>query len=169
MKKILLFLLLLFCQPVFADEFFNPSSGISQTVGTWTPVLTTTSPGNLSVVYAEQIGSWIKTGRLVTVFYNIQTTTFTWTTATGSVIITGLPFAASFPDSSSASMGNVAFQGIAAAGYTNFTTEIDQGNSNLAISASGPSTTNITLQIANFPSDGTNKSLIGTVTYTAAN
>lgn len=64
--------------------------------GTWTPVLTFVTPGDLSVAYAAngQIGRYQKVGRRVTVEFLIVTSTFTHTTASGEMRITGLPFAA---------------------------------------------------------------------------
>lgn len=64
----------------------------AENVGSWTPTLTAATPGDLSVVYLVRIGSYIKIGKLVFVWLNLQTTTFTWTTASGNLQITGLPF-----------------------------------------------------------------------------
>lgn len=60
--------------------------------GTWTPVLTFDTPGNLSVTYALQTGTYTKKGREVTVHCSIGTSVFTHTTASGSLRVTGLPF-----------------------------------------------------------------------------
>lgn len=62
--------------------------------GTWTPVLTFATPGNLSVVYSAQNGSYTKIGNRVFVVANMVTTTFTHTTASGALLVTGLPFTA---------------------------------------------------------------------------
>lgn len=61
-------------------------------IATWTPTITAATPGDLAVVYSTRVGSYNKLGRLVKVWLNIITTTFTWTTATGALQITGLPF-----------------------------------------------------------------------------
>lgn len=60
--------------------------------GTWTPVATFATPGNLSVAYSTQNGWYVKVGQLVIVHCDIITTTFTFTTASGNFNITGLPF-----------------------------------------------------------------------------
>lgn len=64
--------------------------------GTWTPVLTFATPGDLSVAYAAngQIGRYQKVGRRATVEFLVVTSTFTHTTASGEFRITGLPFTA---------------------------------------------------------------------------
>jgi len=62
--------------------------------GTWTPVLTCATPGNLAVVYSVQIGAFTKIGNLVLCSYSITTSTFTHSTAAGQLQITGLPFLA---------------------------------------------------------------------------
>jgi len=67
----------------------------AENVGTWTPTLTTATPGDLSVAYAQRIGSYIQIGKLVIVWLNVATSTFTWTTASGILQITGLPFTSS--------------------------------------------------------------------------
>lgn len=54
--------------------------------------ITFATPGNLSVAYSSQKGSYEKIGRQVRISFNIVTSTFTYTTAAGLVNITGLPF-----------------------------------------------------------------------------
>lgn len=58
----------------------------------WTPTVTFVTPGDVSVVYSVRIGRYIKIGQFVIVWFQIQTSTFTHTTASGSLLITGLPF-----------------------------------------------------------------------------
>ena len=73
-----------------------PISGCSDYVAptAWTPVLTFVTPGDLSVTYTTQVGFYCKRGSLVTLFFNIVTASFTWTTASGNLEITGLPYLA---------------------------------------------------------------------------
>ena len=54
--------------------------------------LTFATPGDLSVAYTRQVTQYIKTGRQVTVWFNIVTSAFTHTTASGNLQLTGLPF-----------------------------------------------------------------------------
>lgn len=60
--------------------------------GTWTPVLTCATPGNLSVAYATQIGRWWRDENRVTAYFNVTTSTFTHTTASGNIFLSGLPY-----------------------------------------------------------------------------
>jgi hypothetical protein len=75
------------------DFSATPGTGTSELFadyeeGTWTPAASfTVSNGDLS--YARQIGRYIKTGSLVTV---IGWLSFTETTASGTLSVTGLPF-----------------------------------------------------------------------------
>lgn len=57
----------------------------------WTPVFTFSTPGDLSVSYAVQTGTYVVIGALVYVTF-ILSFTPTYTTASGNATITGLPF-----------------------------------------------------------------------------
>lgn len=61
--------------------------------GTFTPTLTIATPGNLVVAYSTQLGHYTKIGNLVTVRVSIATSTFTHTTSSGNIQVTGIPFA----------------------------------------------------------------------------
>jgi len=117
------------------DITFTPTGGIAATTvstalaeldteklaasqyatGTWTPVLTFATPGDLSVVYSVQAGIYTAIGRIVIAPFAIVTSTFTHTTSSGNCQITGLPFAiGSFGNL----RGPLIWQGITKAGYT---------------------------------------------------
>jgi hypothetical protein len=59
--------------------------------GTWTPVFTFTTPGNLSVSYATQLGYYARVGDFVILYCNLVCTP-THTTASGSARVTGAPY-----------------------------------------------------------------------------
>lgn len=63
--------------------------------GTWTPTVTFTVPGNVNVAYGTRIGTYTKIGNQVSITFSIATSTFTHTTSTGVMLITGLPFTSS--------------------------------------------------------------------------
>lgn len=60
--------------------------------GTWTPTLTFVTAGNLVVAYTTRIGTYTKIGDLVNLMVDVFTSTFTHTTASGFLQITGVPF-----------------------------------------------------------------------------
>lgn len=76
--------------------------------GTWTPALTFATPGNLSVAYSAQIGRYTKIGRLVALECMVATSSFTHTSASGALAITGLPFTVL---NSTQGVGGLAFRG----------------------------------------------------------
>lgn len=59
--------------------------------GVWTPEITFATPGDLSVSYGAQVGGFVRIGTLVFVIVSL-TFTPTYTTASGTFTITGLPF-----------------------------------------------------------------------------
>jgi hypothetical protein len=61
--------------------------------GTWTMGITFATPGDLVVVYSSQSGRYTKIGRAHMYEGTVTTTTFTYTTATGTLRVSGLPFA----------------------------------------------------------------------------
>ena len=60
--------------------------------GVWTPALSYVSPGTLEVTYLDQIGYYIKVGNMVNIWGDLRLSGFTKGTASGSPIISGLPF-----------------------------------------------------------------------------
>lgn len=59
--------------------------------GSWTPAITFDTPGDLSVVYGTRTGTYVRIGKAVIVEFDI-TFTPTFTTASGTFYLTGLPF-----------------------------------------------------------------------------
>jgi hypothetical protein len=60
--------------------------------GTWTPTLTTSGTDFSSVVYVAREGNYTKVGNLVYISCRLYTSSVTVGSASGSVIVTGLPF-----------------------------------------------------------------------------
>ena len=63
--------------------------------GTWTPSLRADTPGSSNIVYSSQVGTYAKIGRRLFVDFNIVTTTFDLTGASGTMRILGLPYTVS--------------------------------------------------------------------------
>jgi hypothetical protein len=87
--------------------------------GTWTPVFTFATPGNVSVTYSTRIASYTKIGRLCYLSLSILTATFTHTSASGDFQISGVPFAPATLGQFGATGGASIFNGF------NATTTID--------------------------------------------
>jgi hypothetical protein len=60
--------------------------------GSWTPVLTYTTPGTSIITHARQSGRFQKVGNRVSVTFDIRLSGFSKGTASGYLIISGLPF-----------------------------------------------------------------------------
>jgi hypothetical protein len=125
--------------------------------GFWTPVLTFLTPGNLSVVYASggQDGSYTKIGRLINLFFTISTTTFTHTTASGNLSITGLPFNPATLAGGNGMSGATSWQGITKAGYTDMI--FIPTSAGIISFISGSGVTSIQVSAADMPTGGTVK------------
>lgn len=128
--------------------------------GTWTPVLTCSTPGDLTVAYSTRTGLYTKIGRLVTVYANVVTSTFTHSTASGPIRFTGLPF-----NVTQRGVGSMAFEGITKANYTNLTPVPVVATTHLDIFASGSAQSTSTVKITEMPTAG-NVAIQFTVTYT---
>jgi len=62
--------------------------------GTWTPVLSWSTPGTSTIVAANRGGTYVKNGNLVTCSFFFDDATFTNTGASGNLNLTALPFTA---------------------------------------------------------------------------
>lgn len=121
--------------------------------GTWTPAITFATAGDLAVVYSVQVANYTKIGKLVVASLNITTSTFTHTTASGVLQITGLPFAAQ--GGGVAMFGCGAVQGITLANYGTFSARVGSGAQLATVRASGSAQTEADITAANMPTGGT--------------
>lgn len=103
---------------------------------TFTPVFSTFSTPPTGVTYSTQIGRAVKQGRLVTVFINLVLTS-KGTGGTGSISITGLPFASDATTGLSsilvARIGNLTLD----SGYTDFVGVVLENGTVIAINQQG--------------------------------
>lgn len=127
--------------------------------GTWTPTFTCANPGNISITYATRIGTYTKIGRHVTVGLLIATSAFTYTTASGIVSISGLPFIAS----GLAFVPIGAYKGFNSSGYTTLGGQLS-GTASIYITKSGSGLTYVNAPITDFPSGGS-VAVYATLTY----
>jgi len=130
--------------------------------GTWVPVLTFATPGNLVVVYSVQLGGYVKVGKKVTVSFNITTSTFTFTTASGNLQVTGLPFTS---ENTVIAIGPLLWRGITKASYTQVSGFLAANSNILNLTASGSGQADALITAADTPTAGTVR-LCGSLTYT---
>ena len=104
--------------------------------GTWTPQLTFATAGDLAVTYGRNAGWYQKIGNTVYVSFTIFASAFTFTTASGALRITGLPFTVSNSTDNYVSVG-CAFEGFTKVGYGWVTVETVPGAAYLTCSAYG--------------------------------
>lgn len=139
------------------------SSGF--TTGVWTPTLSFQTPGNLSVAYSAQVGSYLRLGSVVWATYRILTSTFTHTTALNALEIGGLPFAASTPASGGEHPANaLEWQGITKANFTDVVARATSGASSARLFASGSAQSTGNVLAADMPTGGTVR-LLGALMY----
>lgn len=121
--------------------------------GRCTPAITFATPGDLSVAYSTQLGSWVRIGNFVTVAINLVTSSFTFTTASGSLSITGLPFA---PRNITGDrhIGAVIWGGITKTNYTAVVASLTEGFTNFNLVASGSGQASSAVTAADMPSAG---------------
>lgn len=131
--------------------------------GLWTPTLTFATPGNLTVVYSLRVGSYERAGNLVFLNWKITTTTFTHTTASGSLFITGVPLNA-VNISDFEAFGQGYFQGITKANYTQITPVIGANGSTLSFIGSGSGQSIAVIGAGDMPTGGTVR-LNGSMVY----
>jgi hypothetical protein len=126
-------------------------------VARWTPVLTFAVPGDLAVSYTTNMGDLIRTRDGIIAQFRIITSAFTYTTASGVLAITGLPYTASTLSADSAMGwvgGGLVFQGITKANFTQFVPQIMAGSSSILIVASGSAQVPANLTTTDVPSGG---------------
>ena len=131
--------------------------------GTWTPAITFPTVGDLAVTYSVQAATYTKIGRKVFVEFRIATSSFTFTTALGSLRISGLPYTVG---SGVATHGSLAFQGITKAGYTQFSPGAAAAVDYLTINASGSGVATSLVLSSDMPTGGT-VVLYGQIQYDA--
>lgn len=128
-------------------------SALGYAEGTWTPTLTFATPGDLSVVYSSRLGNFTRVARRVKADFYITTTTFTHTTASGSLQLTGLPFPCR--SGFTAFSGPCVAWGWTKANYTHLGSQVAAAGSliNFPITGSGQALTALTA--ADMPTGGT--------------
>ena len=132
--------------------------------GTWTPVLTCVTPGDLAITYNAQVGYYSRQGSLVTIHFQLNTSAFTHTTAAGAISLTGVPYASS--SVSISFQGIATFSGFTSAGYTQMNSTVGAGLQTVAFTKSGTGVAVANVNITDFPTGGS-FFMRGTIVYQA--
>jgi len=138
---------------------------MTSTTGTWTPTLGFATPGDESVIFSTQFGSWSRDGDLVMAIFNLVTSTFTHTTASGNIEIGGLPFASANLTNQSA-RGILSWQGITKASYTQINSVLAPNVSLMTLEGVGSGQTISPIDEGDMPSAGS-VILVGHILYKA--
>lgn len=125
------------------------------TTGTvWTPTLTFATPGDLAVTYATRFARyWQLSSNLLLVQFNIQTSAFTFTTASGALEITGLPFTTQ-NTVGLVPRGGMSFGGINKVGFSQIAPGIGVNSNILIFNSSGMGVATATVTAADMPTGG---------------
>lgn len=114
----------------------------------WTPVFTFGTPGNLSVSYSVQFGSYTRIGSVVYYMFVVGCTP-TFTTSSGEAQITGLPLTCigvSFPGSVLGTSTNMTYPAGTTVAYTN----VQASSTLIVLSAAGSTVSSTAFSTANF-------------------
>lgn len=143
------------------------STGIAQRTGTdawallpytpltsWTPVLSFGTPGNLSVAYSTQQGSYMVLGGMCLAEFAVITSTFTHTTASGLLQITGLPISTTNTAGYQAN-GACQWRGVTKASFTDVNAQMAANTATVTFSISGSGQVSTSVVAADMPTGGT--------------
>lgn len=130
----------------------------------WTPQITFSTPGDLRVTYGAHRGLCFRDGRFVILTFEILTSTFTHSTASGQLIIAGIPFNCSA--SQYRYVGTLHQQGINKSGGTHsqWNLMISSGGTGLNVYMSGNGVGEQLVQVAEVPTM-VNQSYVGSIMY----
>jgi hypothetical protein len=142
------------------------SLNVVEDEGTWTPEITFTTPGDLSVSYSVQLGDFTKlANRIVMLNFGIVTSAFTHSTASGELRITGMKYP-SVNLSNYSAIGALQWGGITKAGYS-CNCAIQQNSSYVVVVGNTSGSAPSVLTTADFPTGGTVR-LRGNIFYRAS-
>ncbi len=122
--------------------------------GTFAPVLTFATPGDLSVAYTTQVARYTRVGNRIHAQIDITTSAFTHTTASGNLKITGMPAGITPRATGARWLGALDFSGITKATYTNFTMLAAASDVALYVAAGGSAVAAALVAAADVPTGG---------------
>jgi hypothetical protein len=131
----------------------------------WTPSITFVTPGSMSIgSYTTQSGKLYRVGWLRLALFSAISATFNKGSASGNLLISGLPDAA-LDDSR---LSNLRFRGLAAiVGFTQFVPFLAAGSSTLVIERSGPNSAPTTVVAGDLNTGNISIEFSGAILYAA--
>lgn len=117
----------------------------------WTPTLTASTPGDLAITYAEQTGQQYRLGGIVVTYFRIRTSAWTHTTASGPLILGGIPSTAI---ALSRATSAIDYSGFTKAGYHNMIVEFNSNASQAFFNVGGSGVAYAQLAVTDFPTGG---------------
>lgn len=147
----------------FGQYGYNVSGGGGSYVSTYfSPSLQFVTNGDLGVNYSSRGGYVMSNGQKATIFFEIVTTTFTHTTASGALRITGIPFPAQGSGGGNMFVGSIQYSGINKTGYTQIAPRVEPGQQYMVLTASAPGQPAAVITASDIPS-GSSVVIRGTV------
>lgn len=120
--------------------------------GVFTPTLSFQTPGDLALTYSAQAGAYVRVGNLVYAHGRVATSAFSWSTASGNLLVGGLPFISK--NDGVANYGASFYRGVTKSGYTDFTAFLNQNANALFIRAMASGQPDVSVVAADVPSGG---------------
>lgn len=154
--------------PVAAGLGLGTAAFQTHETGTWTPTLTFQTPGNLSVSYTTQAGTFVRVGKQVTAAFRVKGA-MTHSTASGLFLIGGLPFTARSGSQQWSGGLGMATAAISWDGASRPIASLQKlpNSTTAGIWVSGPAVTGFWIQASQIAS-GNEPDIFGSVTYEAA-
>lgn len=138
--------------PGDADRTLTLNNDFVYTEGTWTPTMAFATPGDSNIVLSSQIGHYTRIGRWVYLTFQLITSTFTHTTASGNLTISGLPFTAN--SALNHRGGAVVWQGITKANYSEVIPSVVGNTTTMALNLCGSGQSATAVTNSDMPSGG---------------
>jgi hypothetical protein len=138
--------------PGDANRSVTLNNDFVYTEGTWTPTMAFTTAGDSNIVLSSQIGHYTRVGRQVFLTFQLITSTFTHTTASGNLTISGLPFTVNAALNHRG--GSLVWQGITKANYSEVVPSAVASTTTIILNIMGSGQSATAVAAADMPTGG---------------
>lgn len=136
------------------DGGTNVLDNYVDSASTWAPTITFDTPGDLSISWSSQVGLYVEVGDFNVLWFELISSTFTHTTASGSLRITGAPNACRNV-TNFVTTSNLEYQNISKASYTQFSVSASANSAILKVAACAQGQNRVEVTAADLPSGNT--------------